>query len=45
MLKVITLPFDEGTGGFDDSALQHALRHRVLLGHEEHFFVHQGRPY
>jgi hypothetical protein len=37
-LKVVTLRFDDETGGFDDR------EPREVLGVSEHFFVHDRRP-
>ena len=44
-LKIFTLPFSGGAGGFDDGPIRDFIADREVIEWTEHFFVHDKTPY
>ncbi len=44
-IRVVTLQYSEGLGGFPEEDLQAALAGKEVLEVREHFFVHGGKPH
>jgi ATP-dependent DNA helicase RecQ len=45
LVRVLTLPFDPTIEGFNDEPVRDFLANKAVDGIEDHFFVHDGRPY
>ena len=44
-VRVLTLQYSEGLGGFPEEALQAALAGKEMLEVRDHFFVQGGKPH
>jgi len=44
-IRVITLAYSEGLGGFPEQALHEALSGQAVQEVRDHFFMHGGRPH
>ncbi len=45
MFKIITVPYDEKTGGFDEEVLNKFSLGNRLISHKTEFFLNEGKPY
>lgn len=43
--RVLTLPFDDQAGRFEDSALREFLVDKELVELRDHFFIREGQPF
>ncbi len=44
-VRILTFPFDDHLGGFDDAPLQALAREQQLISVREYFFERDGKPY